>query len=305
MSSGFFAQNGAGQVLVSDRTKNLHFLGKATQTSVVSNAFGGGRFIWVFQITSVRPPVPFFTAHSNMCAITSIKQLGANWEITIIRAGTDPTPPEVYVFTDPIGWVPTETHGMIVRNELGEVTFDSRFKPLSINWSSVAIAPARPFSNGIGAVGSNLSTAMGQQTYSNGMSEQFRPKNTLVVGSAPVVTKPLLSFSALMQSEAEAGFADELTSGGKCSSDRTTTYYRTLIWGFYRSGVSYASGNVNSGWLMVSNGGFTTSVRNTFDQVSQSSNTTGRAQYGVPPLSNETINTGYSIVMLTDGSLYD
>lgn len=305
MIGGFLAQNGAGQVLVSDQTKNLHFLGKATQYSVTSDAFAGGRFTWVFHIVSARPPVPFFTAHHDICAITSIKQLGVSWEITVIRAGLDSTPPEVYIFTDPVGWAHSATHGMLVLNADGEVTFDSRFKPLSIIWSSVAISPVKAFDNGIGIVDSSLSTAMGQQTYSAGMSEQFRPKNTTTTGSAPVVSKPLLSFSALMQSEVEATFADEITSGGTCSSDRTTTYYRTLIWGFYRSGISYSSGNVQSGWFTVSHGGYTTSDRNTFDQISQSSNSTGRAASGVPPLSNETINTRHSIVMMTDGALYD
>jgi hypothetical protein len=146
---------------------------------------------------------------------------------------------------------------------------------------------------------------MGGQTFSAGMMEQFRPKNTVSIGTAPIVSKPLLCFSALMQTEREQNFADELTSGGKCSSDRSTTYYRTLVWCFYRSGVAYSQGSITSGWIPIDYGGFTTSNRNTFDQISQSSNSTGRGQVGVPPLSNETINNYSSIVVLTDGSLYD
>lgn len=305
MTHGFSAQNNAGQVLISDQTRNLHFLGKALSISFSADDFAGGLRQWVFRISSMRPLVPFFTAHPDLTAITTITESSANvWDIGIVRAGTDNTTPEVYVFTDPIGRVPEESHGMVVFDGSGSPTFDSRLIPLSITWGATAVSPNRPFDNGISAVGSNLSTAMGQQTYSAGMSEQFRPKNTAYVGNPPAMAKPLLSFSALMQSEVEQGFADELTSGGTCSGDRTTTYYRTLVWGFYRSAIGLNSGCV-SGWITVSHGGFTTSERNTYDQVSQSSNSTGRAANGVPPLSNETINTRYSTVMMTDGIYYD
>ena len=59
---GFLATNNSGQVLISSKTKNLHFLGKATFFTTLQTKSGhGGLRSYAYRINSNATPVPFFT----------------------------------------------------------------------------------------------------------------------------------------------------------------------------------------------------------------------------------------------------
>lgn len=152
MNWGFLATNENGQVLVSSETRNLHFVGKARLDRVINQFDGyGGLRHWAFRVSCKVTPVPFFTMPSDdYYAVAAVRQVDVSvWEIEVIRSGTGSSVPEVYVFSDPRGATnsPDTQYGMMVLNNDGTPSFDSRYKPLAITGGASVAPPDNPLTN--------------------------------------------------------------------------------------------------------------------------------------------------------------
>jgi hypothetical protein len=116
MSYGFQATNDNNQVLISSETKNLHFIQKLTgprNTTVsasdpdagiiYSTNINGGIRRWRYTATCANTPVPFFTMPTNdfYGILRIVNKNNSRWDIEILRSGTSPTVPELYIFSDP------------------------------------------------------------------------------------------------------------------------------------------------------------------------------------------------------------
>ena len=306
---GFLATNNSGQVLISSKTKNLHFLGKATFFTTLQIRTGhGGLRSYVYRITSNATPVPFFTTPgTDRYAVVRMTLVSNNlWDIELIKSGFSDIRPEVYVFTEVSGQVkPYGSWGMKILNESSGTTFDSRLRPLVVK-GGTSIAP--PYSI--------MSTDPPPGTFRSGSCESFTPTdqtvgvlvpdvtNTTYISNVPL-TKPIVSYQSIAQgqksikSSGSHSFGNSIFSGG-------TRYYNSNYWIFCRSGLSLAqSGStlvVTTGWITVNN--------NCWSEIY--TNGTGLVGSDIPtrsggtwPFENSSINMNPVPLIVSDGNLYD
>lgn len=245
MSYGFLATNNSNQVLVSSDTRNLHFIQKLTApfaTDLSTDYFGGIRK-WRYRATVKTAPMPFFTMPtSDFYGITQITQIDANtWDIEVVRSGTSTTTPELYIFADPRGVDATETYGMIVYNEDGTKSFDSRLRPLVAFGASTVNHPAVPR-----ATSNYVLTADYCGAGIDSRSGVFEP-DANAYNSYPIIgaaaTKPMYFFASLAQSERESFSyrSDDdcigLDAYGGCIGYGTDYQWWSWYWCFYRGGI--------------------------------------------------------------------
>jgi len=245
MSYGFLATNNNNQVLVSSDTRNLHFIQKLTTPFAVdlsSDYFGGIRK-WRYRATVKTAPMPFFTMPtSDFYGVTQITQIDANtWDIEVVRSGTSTTVPELYIFADPRGVDATEAYGMIVYNEDGTKSFDSRLRPLVAFGASTVNHPSVPK-----ATSNYVLSAKYCEASIDSRSGVFQPDANAfnsypIIGAAAV--KPMYFFASLAQSERESfsyqseDDCDGVDAYGGCIGFGRDYQWWSWYWCFYRGGI--------------------------------------------------------------------
>lgn len=297
MSYGFTAHNASGQVLVSSNTRNLHLREQVVlpQSLIGSHDNYGGLRCWVYRFNSPRTPVPFFQLSNTFTGVTSIKRVDGNtWEVTLIRGTTHPSPPRLFVFTDPVGLISAERFGLQVFMNDGTPAFDSRFRPLAVKYSALMAPPTEPLGP-------------------SGVSDL----NPVSFNSAGYIDLPLPvigTYSALAQCERRRTASWE-TSGddgglGKYKVNPWTQYHTGVTWAFYRSGVRLVEGRLDCGWVCVKHGYYEQVVRNSVSTlgniltVGGEGNASSSGSSGELPYSNETLNLQPSAVVLTGMDSY-
>ena len=314
---GFLATNGSSQVLISSKTKNLHFLGKATYYSTLqsSNARGGIRR-WTFRIDSTGTPVPFFSVPTtdSYAVVRMTKVTVLTWEIEVVRSGTSSSIPEVYIFTEITSQhTATGAWGMQVFNESGGgLTYDSRLKPLIVKGGTSVIPPYDPL----------LTSPSGLNPRSCGNDEyagQFTPDNS---SSSVVyntnVTKPIVSYQSVSQTMREVTVNDQDSHCqdwnflGICVGRYKYEYWSTNNWTFYRAGISAEQTGtntyINTGWVPINYGCVAKYDSSTSFGVRGliSVNIGGSSSVaGEWPYNNLTINYRNVPLIVSDGALYD
>jgi hypothetical protein len=173
---GFTATNSDNKVLISSSVKGFHHGGQATRVTYndgfrfgtwpttgsapyVQAAHQGlsGRVIYKFQWNSpsgsVVYPIVFIKPGSYNAYYSMIQQSlsGSTWTFMIMQSGTTEYLPEIHVFCSPKGLnEPTgDSYGLRAWLQDGEVSFDSRLNPLSIQEGGQLKPPADP-TNGTG-----------------------------------------------------------------------------------------------------------------------------------------------------------
>jgi len=204
MSYGFLATNNNNEVLISSDTRNLHFLGKYSSPTLTNSATAYGGFKELtYTITSSVIPVPFFDMPTNdYYGIVGIKNTsGDNWEVKLIRSGTNSTYPSLYVFVDARGVAATDDYGLIVYKDDGTVSFDSRRGPLVVTGGAAVTHPSNPLSttiSGLNDVECGSGTSHSELTPDNESSAY----NVGTLSSTPI-----FHYSSLAQAEREAEFS--------------------------------------------------------------------------------------------------
>jgi len=316
---GFLATNGGSQVLISSKTKNLHFLGKATYYSTIESVnLVGGLRRWAYRIESQSIPVPFFSVPTaDRYAITKMTNVTGNiWEIEIMRSGTSSTLPEVYVFSDiNSAMKPTGNWGMQVFNETNGTTYDSRLRPLVIRGSSQVQPPNKPhnpaLTSGTDTTGSfhtggydhgfcTLNTASGMER----MTPNYTNDSTLYNTNC---TKPIVNYQSIAQTHVQCDDFHSYIWHGFLDITQTHWGYYSHYWGFFRAAVSIqqsgAHSYINCGWVNLKTGCFGDNPHNdTFAGIGFAYD---KSVGGTSPISNQTLNLRDSTLIITDGALYD
>ena len=304
MSYGFTAVNKQGQVLVSSDTKNLHFFGKAVLSQTVdSNENFGGLAHWVYTITCIDYPTPFFTSNGGCSGITSIKLDGSTWQIHMVS--TVRSPPEVYVFTPMRSIAVAGNYGVVVYGNKGDVSFDSRAKPLSIYEGFEVAPPSNPrvgaFSGEPRNCGSSLVTLLQPD---NATVYNFNLKST-----NDQQVKFIFHYASIAQAEREQEFTTGRWGEGGVLDRREYELWSTY-WCFYRSGIEAAWGGnsfavVKCGWVPVNGGCHSRRYESgrSFAGITVSGG--GESSGGSWPYNNETLNVTPVFLMIADARLYD
>ncbi|MBK5942701.1 hypothetical protein [Halorhodospira halophila] len=300
MSFGFTAVNDAGQVLVSSDSRTLHHLGEATYLGQMSgfNTHGGYRRFG-YEVRSPVAPMPFFTMPtSDYYGIASIRESSSGiWHVEIIRSGTGSARPEVHAFADVRAFAePDEGWGMVVYDEDGGQTFDSRLQPLIITDTTMASPPS-------GVLGSAISGLSAKHCRSSNSSagNQLQPTEQNRYWSPEVESEPAYFFSSMAQTYREGMFEDEdeycedIDAYGECVGRMVYEAWVSVYWAFYRSGIRRNGDYLEAGWITVDFGCVSDyeeettfgigGLRADFDDYSY------RVQQGLPPYTDETLNT--------------
>jgi hypothetical protein len=304
MSQGFVALNNANQVLVSSDTRNLHFVQKISGPDEVvysSDNYGGMRR-WRYRATCSVTPLPFITfPTSDYYAVSRItNEGGGQWDIEVIRSGTDSSYPEMYIFSDPRASTATDSHGMIVYRDDGSPSFDSRLRPLAITGGLAITHPSNPkpsFPYGL--------SARYCQSDAGGV---FAPDqyNSYTLSNQP--SKPMFFFASLAQAEREGTYTDRQVDClgsdklGICIT-RTVYNWRSTYWAFYRGGVSFSGSTLNAGWIVVQFGcNYSYSQDDSLIGIGIGGSSGGGGSWAY---SNETLNLSSASVIAGDASRYD
>jgi hypothetical protein len=315
---GFLATNGSNQVLISSKTKNLHFLGKAAFYSTLqsSDNFGGIRRL-AYRITSPVVPTPFFSVPtSDRCGISRITLVSSNlWEIELIRSGTSNTVPEVYIFTEVSSAIkPVTGYGMQVYTEDGSgTTFDSRLRPLVVRGGTQVMPPydpkiSMPFSE------------LNPRYCSTDHGPYFAPdKVTSTFVYNTNTTKPIVNYQSVSQTMRQVNRydSDSHRNWKKISFTEnlltvTYEYWGSAYWTFYRAGTSVQQSGTNSyintGWIAIDHDckddykSTPTYSIGGLDILELPSDTSGS---GFWPYTNLTINLNPVPLIIADGTMYD
>ena len=337
MAHGFSVLNNNSQVLISNQTKTLHFVGKAQYTRLLGslNQCGGMR-CWQFTITCSSTPLPFFTMPTtDYYAVVGVRQTApTTWVIEVLRSGTSTSMPEVYVFTDPngIAYYGSETHGMRVYCDDGSVSFDSRLAPLVVTGGSVVAPPSSPINptwyirayndSIIGIMSYELwssYSAFYNWRYGSGDTSGLYPAipgdkgtgdptkylkptqtTTYSISLGDGNAKPIYFFPSFAQSTRVTRGDYYPNKTYRCISD---------YWVLYRGGISFTGGVLKCGWVPYVQGNWWKAKRIDSGMVIGSgvdaSSIVGAGAGGMPPYYNETLNLAGTPVIIANGARYD
>jgi len=181
MTYGLTITNDSNQVLIDSDLFGYHFIGKYSATSNTTHTYLsdlGGTDYWdspntidtnqtpgrVFEYNidlpgSTKPPVCFIkptgtgTSARYASVIRVWKYDTNNWRAWVLQSSDSTTGPTVYAFStmDQTNSTVTDTYGLQTFNSSGEVTFDSRRKPLRVIGAANAEPTASPNSGSLGS----------------------------------------------------------------------------------------------------------------------------------------------------------
>lgn len=310
MSWGFEATNANGQVLISSDTRNLHYVGKATLNRIIRQFDGyGGLRHYAFWIDCNATPMPFFTMPTaDFYGVVAVRQISLysdrkTWEIEVIRSGTSPIIPEVYVFSDPSG-ITSQTgtnYGMQVFQADGSLSFDSRRGPLVVTGGIAVQPPSNPL-----IVGPSGLSAKHCETDPSG---SMGPDNRNTYAFTAPGAKPIFFFPSVAQAEREfSSYASEeecdgLDAYGNCVGAKRNYSWTSYYWAFYRGGIKLVGSTLSAGWITAHFGcNWEDKKDSAFLGIGtgDSSNMDGKWPY-----SNETLNLTPTTVITSNGDRYD
>lgn len=304
MSTGFLAVSTTGEVLVSSDTRNLHFVGKAYYYYLLNstNSYGGLRYI-IYRISCNTTPVPFFTLSGNYCGVVAVKEVSSGlWEIEVILSGTNPTYPEVYVFADPRGIVSQDTsgHGLLVRNSDNTASFDSRLKPLAINYTISVEQPLNPILTPPSGLDAKYCGSQNNTGINPNAVYQYKIDLSSKVG------KPIAMYQSIAQAQREYTFYAREREVEAIVIERIYEWW-SYYWLFCRAGISTSSSGgfnyLNAGWIGTNWGcRWDYKRNNSFIGIGVDGDSSSGGNW---PYANETLNTQPSTVIIADGSRYD
>jgi hypothetical protein len=310
----------SGYVLITEKTKNLHFLTKiSTPTSTINIAQTNNK-ISLYYCTCTGTPVPFFTLSSPDGASGAITRVtnttGNTWEIELLWSISvaylnSYSTPEIYVFCEArYITLPANKFGLkILSDDNVNHTFDSRAYPLTIFGVKTISHPSSPTTGpfydlngqycGSGANAAQNSMAPNQSTSFTGIN----------ISS---LRKPLFLYYSVTQAQKQASYTARTDScggiggGGFCVGKRTITEYVSTYWVYYRATISasFTSNTISSTWLGV--------ISSCYDSANRSStwfwvdSGGGSSQSGQWPYTNTTINQGMNtVISIAEGATYD
>jgi hypothetical protein len=299
-------KNDAGQVLISQDTKNLHFSKQVLTPSAVLRSSNLGNYSKLLLYTYNGPgiPTPFFYLPSggSIGAITRVTNSATNvWDIELIFAGDKySTTPRVYIFLEPQYLSTTDTYGIkVLSKDNITPTFDSRLLPLVISATAEISHSAKPCTtprydlypiecqSGLNAAEGNLAPNS--------------PFSWPITGTMP--RKPLFLYYSIAQAQQETTYVN--TQIGE-DIHQTRTHTRTsTYWAFYRGAIGANSTSVIADWAVGSSNCYHSYNRNvsTFGGLIPDGNRF-RGD-GTWPYSNETINPQSVLVSIAPGEFYD
>ena len=308
MSYGFLATNNNNQILVSSDTRNLHFIQKISEPTEVLKSidYYGGIRLLRYRTTCNITPVPFFTAPDvdSFYGTTRVTNAGGDqWDIEIIKSGGTSGYPEVYVFADPRGSSPTDSHGMLVYRDDGTPSFDSRLQPLAVTGGLALTHPSNPkptFPYGL-----DPKYCQSSDSSAGGV---FQP-DQYINYSISLPTKPMFFYPTLAQAQREAvyGASEEECDGGtikgECIGARRIYSWFSYYWAFYRGAIRRVGNSIDAGWAVVSYGcRWTYSKDGSFIGIGTGGDS---GEGGSWAYSNETLNLSAATLIVGDASRYD
>lgn len=274
MTVGIQAFNNGGTVLIDSELKNYHFIGKVDPTTswTMPSILGGtaGKksspdymdasqaqgIVYVFRVYcgGTKPPLCFIKSNdSSYTAYTSqIKciQVGAYWEVWILRTGSASGTPQLYCFTTPDQMlvISNDTYGVQIFNSNGEVSFDSRAKPLRIISSGSITVPVLPHTGSLGSV------------YDVNLEVNTSPTTT-ATGVVLLDSDRLYYCPCLANAEQEYSYYGnfdwfEGVNLGIFGSYGVTHVVRRqdVWWSFYRGGYRLNGNNIQGSWITFLSG---------------------------------------------------
>ena len=330
MSYGFSATNNSGEVIISDETENMHFIGKATRigspTEHVANwhtvGYGGalannleGYAEFDYTINTSGIPLVFIRPASSMYdrfhALITQSNSGSTWSFKIIVSGPPNSTqvnvaaaePQLYIFVNANDApVPGGDYGLIVYKADGTTkTFDSRIPPLAIKHSGTGISPSCPVNQGCPGISTGY-----PWNYAT-LDWDFRSGNGDKYNSYSVSgTYTNLMFSA--PSMAQAAYKRQI-EGYKCSSipwyqgGGCQQHWSTAMWWvMYRQTFRIRSGYFDFGWTNFAIG---YSFSSTYESGGWFGGGGGSYSSGTMPFNPQTINNVSNTYLIADATRYD
>jgi hypothetical protein len=182
MAYGLTITNDSNQVIIDSDLSAYHFIGAYYRDShhdhtylsdlggedywdapntIDSNQTPGRVHVYSVNMTGNKPPMCFIKPNSTgvhalyASVIRVWKYSSTVWKVWVLQSSSYPFGPRIYVFstmdqTNPYNNV-TDNYGMQTFNSSGEVTFDSRHKPLRIIGAANALPPSSPNSGSLGS----------------------------------------------------------------------------------------------------------------------------------------------------------
>lgn len=284
MSQGLLVTNINNQIILSDYTKNFHFLGIASYSSnsgvlltdipYYSGAYDAldGMTIYYYSISSYTDPLVFIkpSDYSRFYGLVRKYNVGNTWYFEVMVTGTSlATQPALYCFTEVDG-IPTtsnETHGLTVYKTDGVTrTFDSRYLPLAIYSGGSCIPPEDP-TDGVGFPTSSSGYPWNYATNDHDFRSTTR-YNAYGVSTEVGYTDLMFAAPAITQATWFREMNGYKKSCGcswtKCCQEHTShakwwVMYRNLYrirsgyfdsgWGPYSAGYAFKSWAESGGWL--------------------------------------------------------
>ena len=242
------------------------------------------------------------------------------WEVELIRDGTSTTIPEVYMFADTRATIvaPTDTMGLIVYKDNGNVSFDSRRGPLNLLASTPVTFPDGP----VNTLPTYLDTVsdynFSTPGYLNGYfgismtdgnaAALFTPTKesaTTISGTMPI--KPIYFIQSIAQTELEVYAVQTYSySSGLFGINSTHKWWESIYWAFYRGGIRISGNNIYAGWITIDKNVSVATPGEITDKLFGAWNVSQQARWTYQnPISNETLNRTGNVVLISDGNMYD
>ena len=218
---------------------------------------------------------------------------------------TDAQTPNLYVFADPTAISASGSYGFQVKNSNGDVSFDSRMRPLQIH-STVNITHPNNASNA-------LASGLSARNCSSNHSSNFLPNVTSDHVTSTQPTEPMFFFSSLSQRHHEQSITeieeecDGVEVKGNCVGVKRQYNWRSTYWAFYRCALKRDSAtNLRAGWITREHACYhSRSLNSSFfgiDGLSPDSSAQGDGKH---PWNDANINNAQNTCIIADSGLYN
>jgi len=314
MAYGFSAINDSGQIIISNETDNMHYIGKATYSSNDGGDYSDfpgysgsydtldGRVIFNYTITSTATPLVFIKPNDYNRWHALIRQYnsGNTWYFEVMLNGTSTSNyPDLYCFVNAEdAGTSSENYGLIVYKDNGDRTFDSRLSPLAVTGGGNCIPPSDPTDT------SGLPTTTSGHPWNYATLDHDFRSTTRYNSYSITGTHTDLMFAAPSLAQATykrqmEGYKRSCGDYGCCCQDHYSTaawwvMYRNAFrirngyfdagWGTYAAGYAFSSQSESGGWFGGGGGSYSS---------------------GTMPYTAKTINYFSNVFILADATGFD
>jgi hypothetical protein len=216
----------------------------------------------------------------------------------VIQSGGSSQAPTIFVFVPPRVLTPTGNIGIRTNLANGQVAFDSRLKPLAIQWAGLVIPPVYPCDGGQPTLQSNF--AWNDST----LDFNFRNDNTYNAYSTGISTpQSSLMFSAPSIAQAvytrqKNGFKRSYSTYGQQDH-----WSAAVWWAMYHSAYRLDFGQLHAGWSVYGAGYYFSSTWDSTDWY-EFSGGGGTVQTGNRPYNDKTINRISNLAIVANAEHY-